>query len=82
MGSYVLHLFKATLGWILLAVSPLTSLSSVYNPKMGAGDSIHISFYRSAGDRSLSSGASMCGIMSKLRGEMGKNEGSMVNRQG
>lgn len=40
--------------------SPLASLSGVYNLKMGDGDGAHMSFYRSAGDRGLSSGVYMC----------------------
>lgn len=42
--------------------SPLASLSGVYNLKMGDGDGdgAHTIFYRSAGDRGLSSGVYMC----------------------
>lgn len=66
---------------MLPAFNPLARLSSVYNLKMGERDEIHISFYRSAGDRSLTTGISICGIMSKLGEGIGKNEGSAVNSQ-
>lgn len=51
--------FMTALGLMSPAHSPLAGLSRVYNLKMGDGDGTHISFYRSAGDRGLSSGSYM-----------------------
>ena len=51
--------WRLVLGLMLPAPSPTASLCGVYNPKMGDGDGTHISFYRSAGDNSLSVGVYM-----------------------
>lgn len=60
MGSSAPYQFTVALGLMSPVHSPLARLSGVYNPKMGDGDGVHMSFYRSAGDRGLSSGVSMC----------------------